>query len=110
MITIVLLMIAYSITFLAFVVLFILSVFPQTRGIADKFFRFSKPIEKRVEKIEVELPSINKRLENIAGRLANTESRLGNIEATLKRGAKSTSHTNRPTQKSKQGRTKQALK
>ena len=73
-ITVFLVVAAYSIGFFAFVWLFVLSVFPQTRRMADKLIMFSEPIEKRVGKIEsdlttikCELTSINKRLREAKG-------------------------------------------
>ena len=100
---------AFFIFSLVFVLLFILSLHLKGRKIADKLFGFTdftklELLEKKVERIENELPLANKRLGNI-------ESRLGNIEITLKGVVKSINHAkHRPMQKSKRGKAKRKLK
>ena len=79
---------------LVFISLFVLSLYPKGRRIADKTFKFSESteLERFRNQVEDALTSINKRLDNIETKTneglkaieATTNGRLKNIEITLK--------------------------
>jgi len=89
---------------LVFVMLFILSLHPKGRKIADKFLHFKDLTELEELKVEVENigKGVNRRNKRINKKLERVESRLGNIEVILKSLASNDKHT-----KSHKGRGKE---
>lgn len=87
--TLIALEIALYIFGFSFVLLFILSLHPKTRRIADRLFHFKdltelEELKVRVGNVENGLHSTNGRVESIDKQLEEINSRLGSIEATLK--------------------------
>lgn len=70
---------------LAFLLLFILSLFPKGRGIADGFFKFSEAteLEKFKKEVDGELTSIKGEIGSIKDELVGINTRLGNLETNL---------------------------
>jgi hypothetical protein len=102
----ILLIVGVVIFALVFVLLFVLSLFPTGRKIADELFNFTgtTELEKFKGEIKDKLTSINRRLNNVKTttnkRLDNIEvtinDKLRNIETTLKTLTGSTNHIETP--------------